>query len=79
MTIGKIMDWIEARLDAIKSMEEGEDKDEEKEKEKEHEGARQSLPPNTTLPPPSVPRAAFTKQDGSVCQEEKVSFDEGSI
>jgi len=74
MTIGKIMDWIEA---AIKSMEEGEDKDEER--EKEHERARRSLPPNTTLPPPSVPRAAFTKQDGSVCQEEKVSFDEGSI
>jgi hypothetical protein len=60
MTIGKIMDWIEARLDAIKSREEEEDEDEEKEKGKEHERARQSPPPNTTLPPPSVPCTAFT-------------------
>lgn len=35
MTIGKVMDWIEARLDAIKSREEEEDEDEEKEKDKE--------------------------------------------
>jgi hypothetical protein len=59
MTIGKIMDWIEARLDVIKSREEEEDKDEEKEKEKEkeHDSAWQSPPP---CRPPSVPCAAFT-------------------
>ena len=66
MTIGKIMDWIEARLDAIKSREEEEDGDEEKEKEKEHERARRSPPPNTTQPPPSVPRAAFTVSSTSM-------------
>lgn len=32
MTIGKVMDWIEARLEAIKSREEEEDEDEEKER-----------------------------------------------
>jgi hypothetical protein len=35
MTIGKVMDWIEARIEAIKSREEEEDEDEEKEKERE--------------------------------------------
>ncbi|KAH7922268.1 hypothetical protein BV22DRAFT_1017634 [Leucogyrophana mollusca] len=35
MTIGRIMDWIEARLEAVKSREEEEDEDEEREKEKE--------------------------------------------
>jgi len=32
MTIGKVMDWIEARLEAVKSREEEEDEDEEKER-----------------------------------------------
>jgi hypothetical protein len=32
MTIGRVMDWIEARLEAIKSREEEEEEDEEKEK-----------------------------------------------
>ena len=35
MTIGRVMDWIEARLEAIKSREEEEDEEEEREKEKE--------------------------------------------
>lgn len=35
MTIGRVMDWTEARLEAIKSREEEEDEDEEREKEKE--------------------------------------------
>lgn len=34
MTIGKVMDWIEARLEAVKSREEEEDEDEEKERAK---------------------------------------------
>ena len=37
MTIGRIMDYIEARLEAIKSREEEEDEDEEKERERERE------------------------------------------
>ncbi|GBE87283.1 predicted protein [Sparassis crispa] len=40
MTIGRIMDYIEARLEAIKSREEEEDEDEEKEKDREKERAR---------------------------------------
>lgn len=32
MTIGKVMDWIEARLEAVKSREEEEDEDEERER-----------------------------------------------
>jgi hypothetical protein len=33
MTIGKVMDWTEARVDAIKEREEEEDEDEEREKD----------------------------------------------
>lgn len=35
MTIGRIMDYLEARLEAIKSREEEEDEDEERDKERE--------------------------------------------
>ncbi|KAF8830566.1 hypothetical protein HHX47_DHR2001003 [Lentinula edodes] len=35
MTIGKVMDWIEARMEAIKSREEEEDEEEERERERE--------------------------------------------
>ncbi|KAJ2936058.1 hypothetical protein H1R20_g1037, partial [Candolleomyces eurysporus] len=35
MTIGRVMDWTEARLDAIKALEEDEDEDEERENQKE--------------------------------------------
>ncbi|KAF5326065.1 hypothetical protein D9611_000703 [Ephemerocybe angulata] len=38
MTIGRVMDWTEARLDAIKSVEEDEDEDEEREKERGRPG-----------------------------------------
>jgi hypothetical protein len=38
MTIGRVMDWIEARLDAVKSREEEEE--EEEEREKGHGGTR---------------------------------------
>ncbi|KAH7882504.1 hypothetical protein F5I97DRAFT_1960983 [Phlebopus sp. FC_14] len=55
MTIGRILDWIEARMDAVKSREEEEDEDEEREKEKERERARGG-PSSTTAPaPPSAP------------------------
>jgi hypothetical protein len=42
MTIGRIMDWIEARMEAVKAREEEEDEDDEREKEKER--ARGSVP-----------------------------------
>jgi hypothetical protein len=35
MTIGRVMDWTEARVEAIKSREEEEDEDEEREREKD--------------------------------------------
>ncbi|KIJ12393.1 hypothetical protein PAXINDRAFT_82869 [Paxillus involutus ATCC 200175] len=35
MTIGRILDWVEARMEAVKSREEEEEEDEEREKEKE--------------------------------------------
>ncbi|KAJ3885887.1 hypothetical protein GG344DRAFT_91122 [Lentinula edodes] len=35
MTIGKVMDWIEARMEAIKSREEEEDEEEERERERD--------------------------------------------
>ncbi|KAJ3818615.1 hypothetical protein EV361DRAFT_915286 [Lentinula raphanica] len=45
MTIGKVMDWIEARMEAIKSREEEEDEEEEREREKER-----TTTANTTAP-----------------------------
>jgi protein involved in temperature-dependent protein secretion len=33
--VGRIMDWVEARLDAVKAREEEEDEEEEKEKERD--------------------------------------------
>ncbi|KAF5386474.1 hypothetical protein D9757_005941 [Collybiopsis confluens] len=42
MTIGKVMDWIEARMEAIKSREEEEDEEEEKERERANPNASNS-------------------------------------
>ncbi|KAG0701632.1 hypothetical protein DFH29DRAFT_1000040 [Suillus ampliporus] len=58
MTIGRIMDWIEARTEAVKAREEEEDEDEEREKEKER--TRGSVPasrPDTNKD--STPRNVF--------------------
>lgn len=53
MTIGKVMDWIEARLEAIKSREEEEDEDEEKERTKNNAySATPSAPRQTAVKPP---------------------------
>lgn len=52
MTIGRIMDYIEARLEAIKSREEEEDEDEEKEKERERE---RNLASGSVKTPTSTP------------------------
>lgn len=48
MTIGKVMDWTEARLEEIRAREEEEDEEEEKEKERERGR------PNTTAPAPKL-------------------------
>ncbi|KAL4065667.1 hypothetical protein V8B97DRAFT_2070319 [Scleroderma yunnanense] len=48
LSIGRILDWIEARIEAIKAREEEEDEDEEREKEKER--ARAGPPANPTAP-----------------------------
>lgn len=50
MTIGKVMDWIEARLEAIKSREEEEDEDEEKEKERARGGTNATSSASTSKP-----------------------------
>ncbi|KAG6889442.1 hypothetical protein C0992_005162 [Termitomyces sp. T32_za158] len=49
LTIGRVMDWTEARLEAIKAREEEEDEEEEREKEKESGKSR--TPP---APPPKA-------------------------
>lgn len=72
MTIGRVMDWTEARLEAIKSREEEEDEEEEREKEKE--GGRSQAPATTTGPKPdtkvvkpSVPSATAPRSKDHVC------------
>ncbi len=54
MTIGRVMDWIEARLEAIRSREEEEDEDEEREKERDH--ARPSKVPQAPPTPTATTR-----------------------
>jgi len=51
MSVGRIMDWIEARCDAIKAREEEEDEEEQKEKEKDPQP-----PQNGPKPPPRTKR-----------------------
>jgi len=48
MTIGKVMDWTEARVDAIKAREEEEEEDEEREKDKDRP------PPSAAAPSVAV-------------------------
>lgn len=72
MTIGRVMDWIEARLDAIKSREEEEDEDEERERERDRGRATANAPAKSdpgalkaqpaTNPPPSPPSSARQKE-----------------
>ena len=50
MSVGRIMDWVEARCDAIKTREEEEDEEEQKEKEKDPQ------PPQSGPKPPSRTR-----------------------
>lgn len=60
MTIGRIMDYIEARLEAIRSREEEEDEDEEKEKERERERERSSNSSGLAKPIASVSKPHTT-------------------
>lgn len=59
MTIGKVMDWAEARLEEIRAREEEEDEEEEKEKEKE-KGKTKSTP--TSARPPAATTATATSR-----------------
>ncbi|KAE9391603.1 hypothetical protein BT96DRAFT_1023993 [Gymnopus androsaceus JB14] len=58
MTIGKVMDWIEARMEAIKSREEEEDEEEEKERESANpssssKSSKPPIPQVSTQPAPN--------------------------
>jgi hypothetical protein len=69
MTIGRVMDWTEARLEAIRSREE-EEEDEEREKEKERGRPPASNP--ATAPKPedkiySTPSSSMSPPKGRVC------------
>lgn len=50
MSVGRIMDWVEARCDAIKAREEEEDEEEQKEKEKGPAPQNGPKPPCRTKP-----------------------------
>ena len=71
MSIGRIMDYIEARLDAIKSREEEEDEDEEKDKERDRRapaGALSKVPSGAALnaKSPSATTTVTSKQKDHV-------------
>ncbi|KAF5329676.1 hypothetical protein D9619_009200 [Psilocybe cf. subviscida] len=55
MTIGRVMDWVEARVDAIRAREEEEDEDEEREKDKERVARAPGTAPPTQSAPGPVP------------------------
>lgn len=50
MTIGRVMDWTEARLEAIKAQEEEEDEEEERERERDPAPPTSVAPPNPAKP-----------------------------
>jgi len=66
MTIGRVMDWIEARLDAIKTQEEEEDEDEEREKERDRTHSTSSAPPNHNKPAVPAPPSSNVAQNSSL-------------
>lgn len=69
MTIGKVMDWIEARLEAVKSREEEEEEEEEKERAKSSAQASTSTAKPSgaakSRPPESV--SSTTRHKEPVC------------
>lgn len=60
MTIGKVMDWIEARLEAVKSREEEEDEEEERERTRNGASANTTT---STLSKPSTTTKANTAEN----------------
>lgn len=58
MTIGRVMDWTEARLEAIKAQEEEEEEEEEREREKDPA-------PSTSVDPPKPPKPDLPAQTAS--------------
>ena len=50
MNIGRVMDWIEGRIDAVIAREEEEEEEEEREKDKERTGPSTSRATPTTVP-----------------------------
>lgn len=61
MTIGRVMDWTEARVDAIKAREEEEDEDEEREKDKERAGGSRPSAGSTAAAVPVVSKSEGRK------------------
>lgn len=61
MTIGRVMDWTEARLDAIRAVEEDEDEDEEREREKERGRPNVSSAAATAPSPSSTSKPELRK------------------
>lgn len=80
MTIGKVMDWIEARMEAIKSREEEEDEEEERERERERAttstantagpatAANPSVKSVTGSKPPIQPKSAREQVASNFCK-----------
>ena len=78
MTVGRILDWIEARMEAVKSREEEEDEDEEREKERErarvtppsnHPDAHKnthSFPSTSSKKPSQTSATSYRPDDGPV-------------
>lgn len=74
MSIGRVMDYIEARLEAIKSREEEEDEDEEKDRERDRDRSKQSATPAPQGPKPvSTPTVDKTRSNLSSRPKEQVS------
>ena len=60
MSVGRIMDWVEARCDAVKAREEEEDEEEQKEKDKEKDP---QSPQSGPKPPSRTKRQVSTPFD----------------
>lgn len=50
MSIGRVMDWVEARLEAVRSREEEEEEDEEREKTTKDNGSAKPTRPKEVRP-----------------------------
>lgn len=61
MTIGKVMDWIEARLEAVKSREEEEDEDEERERSRGGTTSGSTSKPSAMSQPPAESAASTSR------------------